>query len=339
VPRITALLVALAVLLPSAAAASDGPRAVHVTADSVTIRDLLPAGDLRPAEAVTDGVGEDVLDRVLLTGLAPGEQRILTPAEIRLRLAEVGVDPSAGGWSWPHSLIITRLSQVVSTDDLIAAGERAIRAQLDLLPGDAATIAPVTSPRPLLAPIGDLTLDALVRPPQLRGGLWIADIAGICDGRPAFDCTLRYRVRLNGPVLVARRPLRRGDALSPDDVVRQVRDISSLRARPLRTDDDLLGSAAGGRAAGGRGARGRAARAVSAGTILTDEVIEPIPAVRRGEPVTATARIGAVCATARVLALADGAVGDTIRVRTDGQRKEFLVRVSGPGRAEVILSQ
>lgn len=322
-PRIIALLFALAVLVPSAAGASDGPHSIQVTADSVTIRDLL-LPDLR-----TDGVGEDILDCILLTGLAPGEQRILAPAEIRLRLAGIGIDPDAGGWSWQHSLIITRLSQVVSTDDLIAAGERAIRAQLDLLPGDTASIAPVTNPRPLLAPIGDLTIDALVRPPQLRGGLWIADIAGICDGRPAFDCTLRYRVRVTGPVLVARRPLRRNEALSPDDVVRQIRDISSLRGRPLRTDDELRD----------RAARGRAARAASAGTILTDEWVEPIPAVRRGEPVTAVVRIGAVCATARVLALADGAVGDTIRVRAGETRTEFLVRVSGPGRAEVIVSQ
>ncbi|MDH4180100.1 MAG: flagellar basal body P-ring formation chaperone FlgA, partial [Armatimonadota bacterium] len=82
----------------------------------------------------------------------------------------------------------------------------------------------------------------------------------------------------------------------------------------------------------------RPTRAASAGAILTTDWIEPIPAVRRREFITIVARVGAVRATTRVLALADGGVGDIIRVRTDGRKQEFLARVSGPGRAEVILS-
>jgi len=273
----------------------------------------------------TDGVGEDLLDSVVLTGLRPGEQRILTPAEIYLRLAEAGINAAAHRWSWPSSVIITRLSQAVSSEALLAAGERAIRRQLNLSLGDQATVTPLLKPRPILAPVGQLTLDAVARPPRLAGGLWIADITGIQDGKSVLDSTIRYRVRVTGDILVVSRSVRRGVALSGADVVRQTREISGLRGDPLRTIEQLIGR--------------RAARAASPGTILTTDWIEPIPAVRRGEFITAVARIRAVRATATVLALADGAVGDIIRVRTDRERKEFLVRVSGPGCAEVILSQ
>jgi len=310
---------AIAVLLFAPAALSaDGPHAVQVTSNSVTVRDLL-----LPAMP-TDGVGEDILGRDVLSGLRPGEQRILAPAEIHLRLSEIGIDAAARGWFWPHALIITRLSQVISAADLIAAGEQAIRPQLDLHPGDAASITPVTKPRPLLAPLGDITLEALVRPPRLPGGLWIADITGRQSGGAAvLDCTIRYRVRITGPVLVARRALRRGDALTEESVLQQTRDLTNLRGQPLRTTDQLTGL--------------RVSRAASPGTILTTDWIEPIPAVRRGQLITALARVGAVRASARVRALADAGLGDTVRVRTDEDRAEFLARVAGPGLVEVTV--
>ena len=317
--RTTALVVALAVLVASAAAASDAPQSIQITADSVTVRDLLLPG------TATDGAGEEILETAVLTGLRPGEQRVLTPAEIYLRLAELGIEPGARGWSWPHAVTVTRRCQVISTADLIAAGEAGIRRELHLSPGDEATITPVMRPRPLLAAVGDIGLEATVTPPRLPGGLWAADVVGGSGVQAAICSTIRYRVRVTGSVLVTRSPVRRQQALTEMDVTAGRRDISNLRGDPLRNPEELVGR--------------RASRAAAPGTVLTSDWIEPIPAVRRGDFITAIAQVGAVRASARVLALADGAVGDTIRVRVEGQKREFLVRVCALGRAEVVIAR
>ena len=315
--RVALLVVVIAAIASPVLGAAVAPRSVEVIGDSVTIRDLLLPG------AQADGVGEEVLERVVLTGLNPGEQHLLTPGEIHLRLTELGLDPASRGWSWSQPVLVTRRSQVISTADLVAAGEEAIRAQLDLSPDDQAFISPVMAPRPLLAPAGPVRLEALVQSPRLTGGLWIADIAVMLDQSRAADCTLRYRVTIIGPVLVTRRPLRRQESLAEDDFAFETRELTRVRGTPLRTPEDFAGL--------------RAARAVPAGTVLTGDWAEPIPAVRRNQLVSAAAQVGMVRVTTRVVALADGALGEVIRVRIESDRREFLARVVAPGHVEVVV--
>ena len=309
------LVAALIAVAATTLAASAPPCRVEVIGDSVCIRDLLPP-DAR--------VGEDILNRVLLLGLRPGEQRLLTPAEIHLRLTELGLDPDAHPSLWNRAVIITRRSQLVPSADLIAAAERAIHDRLDLHPGDEAAITVVAAPPPMLAPIGDLHLDAAVTSPRLPGGLWIARIAARLGSDPCFDCTIRFRVQVTGQVLVARRRLRRHEILTPSDVALETRDISGLRGDPLRAPDALPGY--------------RTARGAAPGAILSTDWLEPIPAVARGQLIIVEASVGAIRASARVTALADAGIGDVIAVRAERSRQQFLVRVSGPGRAEVMVS-
>ena len=304
----------LASLSPPLLAASPTIRSVQVTGEAVRVRDLLASGSAADAS-------DPDLDRVLVTGMLPGEQRLLTPAEIDLRLREAGIDGAAKGWFWPASVQVTRRSQTISAADLVAAGEAAVRQALDLSAGDEASITPVMPPRPLLAPVGALRLDAIARRPAMPGGLWTADIVGYVEDTPALMCTVRYRVAIFGAVLVTTRPVGRHDVIGASDVTVQRCEITGLRGEPMRTVAEAEGC--------------RAARAISPGTVLTTEWLEPVPAVRRRDAVEVVARAGAVSASNRAVALADGRIGETIAVRCpDGG--QLLVRVTGPGRAEVI---
>ena len=316
-PRLLALSIAFNLLCFPALAAPVAHR-VDIVGESVRLRDLL-SPEAQPKASDPD------LDRVLLTGLRPGEQRVLTPAEIHLRLADLGLDPEAHPSLWSRAVAVTRRAQVVPAADLIAAAERAIHDRLDLFPGDEAAVTVVTAPPPMLAPIGDLHLEAAVTSPRLPGGLWIAHVVCRSSDDVCFDRTIRFRVRVTGEVLVARRRLRRHETLAPTDVALETREIADLRGRPLRSLGHLAGY--------------RAARSAVPGAVVSTDWLEPIPAVARGQLITVEASVGAVRASARVTALANGKVGDLIAVRADRRAKEFLVRVSAPGRGEVIPSQ
>jgi flagella basal body P-ring formation protein FlgA len=310
-------LAVLWLLPPSLAASAATAQRICVASDSLRVRDLVPA---EAAAAATD----QELDSTVVTGLLPGERRLLTPGEIRLRVAELGINAEAYGWRWTDAVEVARRSQVIPAEELVATGEKAIRLHLQLPPGDEAAVSPVMQPRSLLAPLGPLALSAVVRPPRLPGGLWVAEVTSGADGAAGVSCTIRYRVRVTGPVLVARQPIGRHQALTEDAVTSDVRDLSSLRGEPLRLVADLAGR--------------RAARAASPGTVLTTDWVERMPAVHRGEFILATARVGAVCASTRARALADGKLGDLVRVRAGDSREEFLVRVTALGRGEVIAS-
>ena len=299
--------------------ASVDPYAVTVVGSAVTVGEVLLPG----MECEAD---DPDLGRVVVVGLRPGERRVLAPGEVRLRLKEAGVDAAARGWVWSRAVAITRQSQVVTAEALVAAGEAAIREGLALLPGDEAAVTPVMFPRGLLAPVGDIELSAMVRRPALRGGLWAVTVLVRSDegSTATIDCVIRYRVRVMAEVLVTCGSVGRHGTVDVGAVRVERREITSVRGDALRGPAELAGR--------------RAVRGVGPGRVVSTEWLEAIPAVRRGESVAAVSKVGPVVARMLVTALADGGVGELIPARVGREKRELLIRVTGPGQGEVIVS-
>jgi len=299
--------------------ASVDPYVVEVAGSAVTVGEVLLPGMGCEAD-------DPDLERVVVAGLRPGERRVLTPAEVHLRLKEAGVEAAARGWVWSRAVAITRQSQVVTAEALVAAGEAAIRGELALLPGDAAAVTPVMFPRALLAPVGEIELSAMVRRPALRGGLWAVTVLVRPDegSTGAIECVIRYRVQVMAEVLVTCGSVGRHETVDASAVRRERREITSLRGEAVRGPEELAGR--------------RAVRGVGPGTVVSTEWLEAIPAVRRGESLAVVSKVGPVVARMLVTALADGGVGELIPARVGREKRELLIRVTGPGQGEVIVS-
>jgi len=299
--------------------ASVDPYVVEVAGSAVTVGEVLLPGMGCEAD-------DPDLERVVVAGLRPGERRVLTPAEVHLRLKEAGVEAAARGWVWSRAVAITRQSQVVTAEALVAAGEAAIRGELALLPGDAAAVTPVMFPRALLAPVGEIELSAMVRRPALRGGLWAVTVSVRPEegSTGAIECVIRYRVKVMAEVLVTCGSVGRHETVDASAVRRERREITSLRGEAVRGPEELAGR--------------RAVRGVGPGTVVSTEWLEAIPAVRRGESLAVVSKVGPVVARMLVTALADGGVGELIPARVGREKRELLIRVTGPGQGEVIVS-
>jgi len=310
--------VLLAAASVGAGAAVD-PYEVEVAGSAVTVGEVLLPG----MECESD---DPDLGRVMVVGLRPGERRVLAPAEMRLRLKEAGVDAAARGWVWSRAVVVTRQSQVVTVEGLVAAGEAAIRGELALLPGDEAAVTPVMFPRALLAPVGEMELSARVRRPALQGGLWAVTVSVRPDegSMPAIECVIRYRVKVMAEVLVTCGSVGRHETVDASALRRERREITSVRGEVVRGQEELAGR--------------RAVRGVGPGTVVSTEWLEAIPAVRRGESLAVVSKVGPVVARMLVTALADGGVGELIPARVGREKRELLIRVTGPGQGEVIVS-
>jgi flagella basal body P-ring formation protein FlgA len=300
----------LFVLVPPAFGAVSA-RTLEVVGASVTLRECLPDAAAVP--------GDPALDTVIMAGLRPGERRAITPSEVSLRLSQAGFEPSSTRLP-AAPILLARRFQTVSSEALVPAGEGAIRGQLGLCTGDEAVITPIMIPRPMLAPVGDDPLSTRIKAPTLQGGLWVATVS-IDDGAAPLECTIRYRVRVFADVLVTREPLKRHQILGDSSVGTERVEVSSQRGEVLRTTDELVGR--------------RAARGVSAGTVVTTDWLEPIPAVGKGEAITVVSRIGNVVARVRVIALSDGAIGEIVAARVTRDSEPVWVRITGPACGEV----
>jgi len=127
---------------------------------------------------------------------------------------------------------------------------------------------------------------------------------------------VRVAVTNELPVLTARRLLPRGSALSATDF--------ELRARPVNG----LGDRYPGNLQALAGARLRLP--LNAGEVLSNEMLEQLPLIRRGQQVTLMARSGAVEIRVNATALADGHAEQRIQVQNQNSRQivEAVVRDS-----------
>lgn len=126
---------------------------------------------------------------------------------------------------------------------------------------------------------------------------------------------------INRPVLTARAPIPRGQAISADQV-ESGRQWLGPNARPSATPDAAIGQVA--------------AKFINTGAILTAPDITPPIVCKRGDIVWVHVLSGNVTVRAKCRAMAQARDGDLVQLKLDGSDRTFSARMSGAGRAVMI---
>lgn len=159
----------------------------------------------------------------------------------------------------------------------------------------------------------------------LRGGRRIGNVTvGVeCNGTKPWSLYVQAKVQMMADVVVARRPLPRGSVITLDDVALEKRDLSQLNAGYLTDLERVVGMTL--------------KHAVRAGLALTPTLVDAPVAIRRGQTVTILARQGGLEVRMEGEALADGAVGELIRVRNRSSELAIQAEVIAPGVVQVRM--
>jgi flagella basal body P-ring formation protein FlgA len=126
------------------------------------------------------------------------------------------------------------------------------------------------------------------------------------------------------PVVVAVRPIGRGDVIKAADVeLRTVDTISKpMGQRAADSVEKLIGM--------------ESRQSIQAGDIiLTDQLQAPI-VVKRGELITITSQSGGIRVRTSARALHDGAQGELVQVESIGTKQKYDARIIGPREAAVF---
>jgi flagella basal body P-ring formation protein FlgA len=143
-----------------------------------------------------------------------------------------------------------------------------------------------------------------------------------CPGEGGWSLSVRTRVQVMVPAVVARRALQAGQMIEATDVQQGEADLTGLQRPALRDASQALGKVA--------------RLGLAAGQPIGPEHLKLPLVIRRGATLDVVASVGQVSVTTQGTALQDGAVGDLIRVKVPGGRTVQGV-VTAEGRVEVQM--
>jgi flagellar basal body P-ring formation protein FlgA len=179
----------------------------------------------------------------------------------------------------------------------------------------------VDAPRDLIVPVGAAQVDLETRSVTAGSLLLYARISA--PGVKTRETWVRVHANLYARVAVAARAIARGQELGANSVRLERRPIRRLTPLPIRGLEEVEGL--------------QVRRPLAPGTILTDDLVEAVPLVRRGDVLRLLATSGPLRVAVEAQALEDGVRGQRIRVKNISSGKVLVAEVSGPREASVLL--
>ncbi len=130
-------------------------------------------------------------------------------------------------------------------------------------------------------------------------------------------------VKYFAQVLVAARPIQRGEPIESEALSIERRPVTTILGRYLSNPADLKGK--------------RAKMRIPFGRHIDPRFLEPIPDVNRGDHVLIEVRVGGIRASADGVASQNGVIGDKIVVQNSSSGEKLLAEIVEPGRVRVAF--
>ena len=203
--------------------------------------------------------------------------------------------------------------------EIRSTAESLLAEQLETPPGARSEIhADRLAPRLRLAAC-DEPLEAFLPPSGRTVGNTTVGVR--CNGEHPWTLYVPVRVEINAPVLVATRPLARGDHVGPDDIAPAERDLAGLRSGYFTDPRQVVGQVL--------------KRPVPAQQALSPRMLQVSYLVEKGQRVILRVAGGHIQVHMAGTALADGALGDLIKVRNLSSERVVEGRVVDQGTVQV----
>ncbi|WJW74617.1 flagellar basal body P-ring formation chaperone FlgA [Thiohalobacter sp. IOR34] len=144
-----------------------------------------------------------------------------------------------------------------------------------------------------------------------------------CPGPSTWSIYVTGKIAVFSKVLVAARPLMRGEVIAPEMLQLAERDLARASYGYFVDPKRVAGL--------------RLSRPVNAGTVITPTMLKARKLIKRGERVTLLAEQGGIQVRMNGEAISDGARGERIRVRASSSKRIIEGRVLAPGVVKVTL--
>lgn len=156
-------------------------------------------------------------------------------------------------------------------------------------------------------------------------GIVPLDVSIFENGKLQQTLPVLVNVALKKHVVVANRPLNRGQLVATDDVRLDERTFERVEDVAADRCEILLGQ--------------RMKRFVEQQGLVFARDVEPVPLVVRNDLVMVTARRGNIVLRSAAKAITSGCFGEVVQLRNESSRESFTAVVTGPKTAELSTEQ
>lgn len=167
----------------------------------------------------------------------------------------------------------------------------------------------------LRLPRCEVPLQGFESPGGLKPGRSVVGVR--CTGKRAWKLYVPVQIKLPAEVVILKKPLRRGDMITAEDLGMRREDLSELRGQYYRDLSDLVGQ--------------RVKRHLAANVVITPAMVDAGRLVQRGSRVTIVSDNGPVEVRMAGKALAHGGRGDQIRVKNQASGRTITATVVDRG--------
>ncbi|MGB9682775.1 MAG: flagellar basal body P-ring formation chaperone FlgA [bacterium] len=212
----------------------------------------------------------------------------------------------------PDKIKFTRLSQTLTSQEIF-----------DLIKRDPSLegldIAPMSIPKMVL-PVGTLKIEVKPLGPT-NSKIMLVRVSFYVNDILARTIDISLKLTRKSTVYVARLHIPRGSIITDDLIEEKIVEDGSPSGISV-SKDEIIGKLS--------------TRELYPGQVITpSSVIEP-PLVRKNDEVEAIRRVGSLTISVTLIALQDGYLGQTIRLRNPVSFREVMGTVTGKGKVEVF---
>lgn len=137
-----------------------------------------------------------------------------------------------------------------------------------------------------------------------------------CNGKRPWRMYLNAEITIKAQAYITKTPLARGTRLTADMLEKRFVTINRSQNSIFQNADGLVGM--------------ELVRPLSAGTLLTANLLTAPDVVARGDRVIINAKVGSIVVSTRGTALTDGRMGQQILVRNERSKRTVQAVVTGP---------
>jgi flagella basal body P-ring formation protein FlgA len=242
----------------------------------------------------------------------PGKSREIQKRHIQLRLKQSRIDISKIDLQFPPRSLVSRESIEITKEEI----ESIVRNFISGIKDRSIERARVKSIRVddgVVLPGGNVTYKVVPPKNKRPAGNLPVSIHFHVDGDFYKRVWATVRMELLTEAMVTRKPLRRYQTITEDDILRKTMDLAKLPSTYLSAFEDVLGK--------------RTRRKINAGVVLRSDLVELPPLVERGDVVSILAESEGLRVSAMGIAKESGCRGGRIRVVNMDSKKGVYARV------------